>query len=138
MTKKYKSKIGLELIIPFLAIWISILLLAKDDAAFWTMLIVLFPILLFTIHMFSTTNYIIEGNELIIKSGFLFNRSIDINAINKISKSYSIMSAPATSFDRLEIRFNTYDHVQISPKLRDDFIADIIATNPKVEIILKK
>lgn len=138
MTKKYKSKIGIELIIPMIAIWISILLLAKDDAAFLKLLIVLLPVLLFTIHMFSTTYYIIEGNELIIKSGFLFNRRIDIKAIKKIKKSYSIVSAPATSLDRLEIRFNTYDHVQVSPKLKDVFFANIIVINPKVEILLIK
>lgn len=69
MTKKYKSKIGIELIIPMIAIWISILLLAKDDGAFLKLLIVLLPVLLFTIQMFSTTYYIIEDNELIIKPG---------------------------------------------------------------------
>ena len=48
------------------------------------------------------------------------------------------MSPPAPSFDRLELRFNAYNHLQVSHKLKNELIVDNIAINPKVEINSQK
>ncbi|MNT89404.1 hypothetical protein D3C72_2301220 [compost metagenome] len=87
--------------------------------------------------MFSTTFYTIENEKLYIKSGFLVNISLEIKQIKKISETNTIMSAPAVSFDRLEILYNKFDTVVISPKEKVQFIEAIKKINPQVEVKLK-
>lgn len=80
--------------------------------------------------------YIIDQEQLIIKTGFPYKVKIDIKTIRKIRKSNSILSSPAASFDRIEILYNKYDDILISPKDRAAFIADLLEINPNIEIIL--
>ena len=88
--------------------------------------------------MFITTNYTIDGNSLIIKCGFLLNKTIDIKGIKKITETNNPLSAPAISLDRLEISYGTYDSILISPKQKKEFIETIVSLNPQVEIRYKK
>ncbi len=88
--------------------------------------------------MFATTYYAINENNLIVKCGFLFNKTIDINTIKKISETNNPLSSPATSIDRLEITYGKYDSVIISQKQKQDFINDIITLNPNIEVKFKK
>ena len=92
--------------------------------------IIVFPIVF-------NTCYTISNNILKVKSGFLLNRSIPIESITKIVPCHTILSAPALSFDRLEVFYNQYDSVVISPENKDDFIADLQKINPAIEYINK-
>ena len=92
--------------------------------------VIVFPIVF-------NTCYTISNNILKIKSGFLLNRSIPIESIKKIVPCHTILSAPALSFDRLEVFYNQYDSVVISPENKDDFIADLQKINPAIEYINK-
>jgi hypothetical protein len=92
--------------------------------------VIVFPIVF-------NTCYTISNNILKVKSGFLLNRSIPIESINKIVPCHTILSAPALSFDRLEVFYNKYDSVVISPENKDDFIADLQNINPAIEYITK-
>jgi len=65
--------------------------------------------------MFMTTYYTIDGNKLYVKSGFIVNINIDISTITKIEPTNTVLSSPALSFDRLEVFYNKYDSVVISP-----------------------
>jgi hypothetical protein len=75
---------------------------------------------------------------LAIKCGFLFNKTINIQTIKKITETNNPISSPATSLDRLEIVYGKFDSVIISPKKKVEFIADIKSLNPNVEVKLKK
>lgn len=138
MEKIYKSKIGLELVIPLILLLGSGLFfeITKDKNQI-TIGILIF-VILFIIHLFMTTNYTIQGNSLTIKSGFLFNKTIDIKTINKISETNNFISSPATSLDRIEINYGKFDSIIISPKQKKQFIAEIILINPSIEVRLKK
>ncbi|MCQ6957872.1 PH domain-containing protein [Mucilaginibacter aquariorum] len=92
--------------------------------------VIVFPIVF-------NTCYTISNNILKVKSGFLLNRSIPIESIKKIVPCHTILSAPALSFDRLEVFYNKYDSVVISPVKKDDFIADLQKINPAIEYINK-
>jgi hypothetical protein len=92
--------------------------------------VIVFPIVF-------NTCYTISNNILKVKSGFLLNRSIPIESIKKIVPTKTIFSAPALSFDRLEVFYNKYDSVVISPENKDDFIADLQKINPAIEYINK-
>ena len=44
------------------------------------------------------------------------NTNIDIKSIRKIIETYNPLSSPAASIDRLEIFYNKFDSILISPK----------------------
>ena len=91
--------------------------------------------ILFIVYLFLTTNYTIYNQQtLIVKSGFLMNKKIDINSITKISKTNNPISSPALSLDRIEIFYNKYDSVIISPKNEQEFIQDLQKINSSIII----
>lgn len=138
MKKVYKSKIGLELVIPLIIVFGAILFLAVTEEPNFVGFGILLLVMIFVIHMFMTTNYTIDGGSLKIKCGFFFNETIDIKTIKKISETNNALSSPATSLDRIEINYGKFDSVIISPKLKKEFIDEIIAINSSVEVKFKK
>jgi Bacterial PH domain len=137
MKKVYKSKIGLELAVPLMLIFGTVLFLTMSEKPSWIGVSILLPVMFFATHMFMTTNYTVTGDSLTIKCGFLFHKTIDIKTISKISETNNPLSSPATSLDRLEIIYGKFDSVLISPKLKKEFIDEIILINPMVEVVLK-
>lgn len=133
---KFKSKISIGLVL-FLAIIIGGMFIKLLYDGVWAVSLLIFCQILFIAHLFLTTFYTIENEKLHIKSSFLINISIDIQQIKMISKTNTIMSAPALSFDRLEILYNKFDTVVISPKEKVQFIEAIKKINPQVEVKLK-
>ncbi|CAH0994930.1 hypothetical protein EMA8858_01045 [Emticicia aquatica] len=139
MTKKvYQSKIGIELIIPVIIVFGGILLITVNKKTTWIEIVILLLVIFFIIHLFVATYYIIEGNKLTIKCGFIFTQTIDILTIKKISETNNPLSSPATSLDRLEIAFGKYDSILISPKHKHEFISDITSINSDIEVLYKK
>ena len=134
--EKFKSKIDLSIVI-FLSIIFGWVLIRSAYDGIWIMVaIICFPIA-FILHMYLTTFYTIQGGKLIIKCGFFINVLIDIQDIKSISESYNIMSSPALSFSRLEILYNKFDAILISPKNKERFIEAIQKINPQIEIKAK-
>ena len=138
MKKVYKSKIGLELVVPLILIFGTVLFLTVTEKPSWIGISILLLVIVFVVYLFKTTNYTVEGNSLTIKCGFLFNKTIDISSIKKISETNNPLSSPATSLDRLEINYGKFDAVIISPKLKKEFIDEITSLNPNVEVKYKK
>lgn len=83
--------------------------------------------------MVLTTYYQIEDRVLRIKSGFLFNKTITIESIRKITSTKSALSSPATSPARLEIMYNKNDSIIISPKDKAGFINELKKIKPDIE-----
>lgn len=138
MKKIFKSKIGLEFIIPLIIAFGAVLFLTTKGEMIWLGIAILAPVLLFVVHIFMNTNYTVDGNSLKIKCGFLFNKSIDIQQIKKISETNNPLGSPAVSLDRLEIVYGKFDNVIISPKHKNEFIETIVLLNPDIEVKLKK
>lgn len=131
--KRFYSKIGLEVVIPIvLIIGVTTTLMVLQKA--WPGVAVLLVTMLFIVHLITNTYYQIEHSALRIKSGFIINKLIAINSIRKIQKSNSIFSSPAASLDRLEIFYNKYDSILISPKDKQEFLAQLRNINPAIEI----
>ncbi|MDX1766944.1 MAG: PH domain-containing protein [Arenibacter troitsensis] len=82
---------------------------------------------------FVSTYYEIGNGVLRVKSGFLVNRSIPISSITKLEATKNPISAPATSFDRLEVFYNKYESVIISPKGKHAFIGHLKQLNPQIQ-----
>ena len=130
--KIFKSKIdwwfGLILVYP---IFLSIKAMLEGE---WRGLLGLAAVVGFILFLSKTTQYIINENQLIVKSTWIVNERIDISKITKVEKSNSILSSPALSLDRLLVRYNKYDEVLISPKEKKEFIDELLKINPTIEI----
>jgi hypothetical protein len=77
--------------------------------------------------------YIIENSQLKIKFGFFSFKPIDIMDIKEISKTSNIISSPAPSFDRIEIKYADFGSVIISPKDKISFSKDLVQLNPEIK-----
>jgi len=84
---------------------------------------------------FYNTYYTInpDKDSLIIRASFLINQTISIQNIIKIKKTNSMLSAPAASMDRIEIRYQ-HGTVVISPEERRMFIDHLLKINPNIEV----
>jgi hypothetical protein len=134
MKKIYKSKIGLELAIPLVLVFGTVLTLTISQEPSWIGIVIFLPVILFVVHMFMTTEYTIDNDKLTVKCGFLYNKTIDIKSIRKITETNNPLSSPATSLDRLEINYGKFDSVLISPKQKSEFINEIKRLNPNIEV----
>ncbi|MCF8261809.1 MAG: PH domain-containing protein [Melioribacteraceae bacterium] len=81
------------------------------------------------------TYYIIDGENLFIKSAFM-TWSIEVKNIVKIKKTGDALSGPALSFDRIEVTYlsekNKKKKVLISPEDRDKFLHNIEKAQQKL------
>jgi hypothetical protein len=131
--KRFYSKIGMEVVVPIgliIGFTSAIMIVQKV----WAGLAIHLLVILFIVHLITTTFYQLEGKSLRIKSGFIINKLIAIESIRKIQKSNSLFSSPAASLDRLEIFYNKYDSILISPKDKHKFLAELQKINPAIEI----
>jgi hypothetical protein len=133
----YKSKIspGIYISIAVLPSAVACFMIAVN---FWPNVILIVLIAAFIAHMTLTTYYQVDGTNLIIKCGFFYSSNVNITTIRKIRETRNPLSAPATSLDRLEIMYNKYDVVMISPKEKQAFIQQLTNLNPAIEVQLKK
>mgnify|MGYP001824548645 FL=1 len=134
--KKYPSKISYGLVIIILAIIIGSAI-PLVSPPIWPGLLINIMVLVFISHLLLNTYYVIDGNFLVVKSGFVVNKKIDTNTIIIVSETNSIISAPAASFDRLEIVYKQHNSILISPRDKTEFIDHIKRINPKIEIQYK-
>ncbi len=138
MKKVYKSGISYWLLSILLIVLSTVSILLYLDGAPWYALLLVFALFAFILQLFVNTYYIIEEDVLKIRSGFLYKLNVDIHQIKKIEETNSPLSSPAASFDRIEIIYNKFDSVIISPKEKQIFIQDILQINPSIEVKYKK
>lgn len=134
--KTYKSKIGFGIVF-FIAIIVGVTSAFMIINHIWAGLVINLVLAGFISYIFSSTKYIINGDELMIKCGFLVNTIIKIDTITKIAETNNPLSSPAASLDRIAIYYHRSDSVMISPREKMDFINQLTSMNNKIEVILK-
>lgn len=127
----YRSKIGMGMVSVLAIVYVACSLLMLLDNA-WPGMFVITPLFAFVGYTFASTYYVIDGEILRVKSGLFYNKTFNIKAFRKIVNTNSAINAPAASLDRIELFFNGYDSVVISPKNKEAFIAHIKSINPGV------
>ncbi len=135
--KRYNSKIGFGITF-FIAAVLGIATLAMGLTGAWPGLIIIIIVAGFIVYVFRTTYYLIEGNQLIVKSGFMVDKTIAIEKVSKIVETNNPLSAPATSLDRLAIYYNERDWIMISPKDKEGFILHMTAIHDKIVVFRKR
>ena len=137
----YYSKISYTLLIVIFIVFFGPLIPNIIDEGFSNNMIMitlgLFVIYGLILHMFFNTTYTIDQKMLHIRCGFFRYKPINIMNMKKISKSSSIVSSPAASFDRIEITYDKFDELIISPKYKLKFTADLQKINPNLINTLK-
>lgn len=95
-----------------------------------------FLLFLFSI-LYATTYYKIE-NEQVIISMFFYITKINISEIRRIKHSNSLIKTnlykPGFHYKGIEIEYNKYDDIFISPKNNELFINQLLQRNPNIEI----
>lgn len=133
MGKVFKSKIdNLFLVLTLLPILFSLIFFINKGGLM--PIIVTLLVAVFIISILFSTNYTIIDESIIVKSSFLLNMKIDIKSIKKIVTSKSLEKAPANSMDRIEISYNKYETVIISPKDKEDFVKMLLEINPNIVV----
>ncbi len=137
--KVYKSKISIGPI-AFLVILFAFIgyeIFSHPFNLLLAITVFIIPVL-FIVYVFSSIQYTIDNQNLIVRAGFLVNESIAIPTIKKIEETSTWLSSPAASFDRLEVFYSKYGSVVISPKNKEQFIVDLLKINQNIEIKYKK
>jgi hypothetical protein len=129
----FHSKVGLEIFLPLCLVHGSVLfLLARDGIwigfGFFAALSLCLGYVLFSIR------YIIDGNRLLIRGGFFYRMEIDIQSIQRITKSRNPLSSPAASLDRLAIGWGHGDEMLVSPKDKIGFVQALQTINPNIQV----
>ncbi len=136
MEKTYKSKISYPLLLFVFGVFFIPFFVGEKNNIFGykTLLILLFLVLCFgyVSYTFFNTKYTIKGDFLYIKSGFFKYKPINIKTITKLQKTSNIISSPAMSFDRIEIKYGKFDEIIISPKDKVGFAKDLTTINPNI------
>lgn len=135
--KKFSTEVSWKILGPVLLIFsIVMFLIYQSGAETKEILAFLFGALALVLYLIYGIRYEITDNYMLkVRAGVFYNINVPIEHIHTIEKTNSILSAPASSLDRIEIKYNKYDSVVISPKHRDLFIQELIKINPN--IILK-
>ena len=131
--KKYKSKVDLWLIILLTIVFGGVVILSIINKDWTGFFIAIIPAI-FIWNMFTSTYYIITEDEVIIRCGIFYKLVIKISDIRKISESSDLISSPALSIDRVEILYNKFDTILISPKMKYEFLQSIEILKPDIEI----
>ncbi len=132
---RYPSKLGIGLTVFVLAILGGSSIFMILDEAWLAVGINILVILLMYI-LYKQTHYTVEGTLLKIKGSVLTNQEISIKEISKIKETNTLISAPAFSMDRLEIKY-TNGFTIISPVKKAEFIKQLLTINPKIEVVYK-
>lgn len=130
----YKSKIDYRLVGTMYLITLVPTVPALFFAFSWTMVVLVLIMLAFATLLIFNTKYIVAQDALSIKCGFLPVEKYDIRQIVSIRNTNTIISAPAVSLDRIEIRLTTGKSVVISPADKLKFIEHLCKINPDIVV----
>jgi hypothetical protein len=134
--QKFRSKTGIGIVL-------FIVIVLGGSSAFmayfkaWPGIVINLALAGFIFYIFRSTYYLIDGQDIIIKSGFTAGLRINIRSVTKIVETNNTLSSPATSLDRIAIYYNNGQSIMISPVSKMDFIHHLVEINPDIEVILK-
>lgn len=88
----------------------------------------------FVLSFLDTVYSLTADGQLLIRCGPFYRQSISIASIRKVRPTRNPLSSPALSLDRLEIRYDKWSTVLISPRERSAFLQQLLQLNPQIEL----
>lgn len=135
--KEFRSKAGLEILIPLFAISMGVVLIpiiaGAPIAAIITLMAIILPTIAFVLYTLFDTSYRINNEQLVIKCGFFYKSALDISEIKSITLTRNIGASPAASLDRLELKYGKWNSVVISPEDKAGFVNELLKINPNIK-----
>ncbi len=134
MKKVFKSKVDFIIILLIgILLFVPIIPLMISDFSL-TVIIIYVVIFLLIIKLLFSISYDVDEKTLVIKYLFFFSEKIYIDEIISIMPTRSMLSAPAASFDRLQITLNS-KIVIISPRNKNKFVDLLCTYNPNIIVL---
>lgn len=136
--KKYRTEVSWKILGPVLLIFsIVMILIYKSGGETKEVLAFLLGTLAMVLYLIYGIWYEIADDYMLkVRAGVFYKINVPIEHIHTIEKTSSILSAPASSLNRIELKYNKYDSVVISPQHRDLFIQELLKINPNIEVKL--
>ena len=133
--KIYKSKVGLEIIVPIILILVAIMIFNFREGNWITALM---PLLMFVfiVSLLYSISYEVHEKKILVKSLF-FKSIVPIKTISAIQDTRNPISAPAASLDRMEIFYGDNKSIVISPKNKIGFISHLKELSPSIQVNVK-
>lgn len=98
--------------------------------------LLILTIVIYSIYASKSLRYILTKDHLLITEKLFVNRKIPIQHIYKVEQTRSYLNtSTATSYDRLEVFYENFSSVMISPEKEEDFIRELLLRNSKIEVI---
>jgi hypothetical protein len=120
------------IIATFLPAIIGIVLLFTDP---WYLGLLCLPVIIITIPVYFRTSYTIHDiNQLTVVCGLLYKKTFSVNDIESLRPSNNVMSSPALSMKRLELKFKNRETLLISPADKAKFTEALLAINPGIVV----
>lgn len=128
----FPSKKGFVIYIPLIILFVIEVLYLRSGS--YTGAICCFVIMASVYcPVFFSTHYTINANGILrVKCSWLINYEVTVANIRKIENTRTLLSAPALSLDRIEIFYNKFDTIIVSPKHKADFITALKKINPAI------
>ena len=134
MKTVYLTKVSVTLIL-IISIIMGCILISLAVSGKWIPFFIDLLLYVSVVYLMISIKYEINVSQLIIHQA-MGKMVIDISTIKSIEPTHTILSAPASSFDRLRISYNKYDEVIVSPRRKEEFIRHLLSINP--DIVLKE
>jgi hypothetical protein len=94
--------------------------------------VVTLPAIALVLWIWRSTRYVVTDTSLLVRCAFI-RIAVPLATITRLQRTSTMLSAPALSFDRLEVQHSA-GSVVISPADRDRFIAAMTTRNPGVDV----
>jgi hypothetical protein len=130
MKTVYPTKVSITLIL-IISIIMGCILISLAVSSKWIPFFIDLLLYVSLVYLMVSIKYEINESQLIIHQA-MGKMVIDINTIKSIEPTHTILSAPASSLDRLRISYNKYDDVVISPRRKEEFIRQLQSINPNI------
>ena len=134
--KIYKSKISWGLLVVpmllFICIIASMMVKGEEPSGILTNSGIFLALGLFILYLLANTEYVIDSEKLYIKSGFVYRKHLDISRIISVRKTKNIFSAPAASLDRIQLTYDKFGILVLSPRDKEMFVKDLLKINPSI------
>lgn len=133
MKRTFKSTVEPVLLVPA-----ALVLIAGEyfliQHRMWIGAAVLSLAALLLCYLYVSTFYVVTADQKLSIRSVFYRKDIYIRSIKRIRRTKNHLASPALSGDRIEIQFNRYESVMISPKSRKVFIEELRKINPAIKI----